>query len=75
MDTKKYLCNNCGNYGHLFYNCKKPITSLGILVYRRNENGNIEYLMVQRKDTLGYVDFLRGKYSDTNLFQLKNILS
>ena len=75
MDTKKYLCNNCGNYGHLFYNCKKPITSLGIIAYRYHVNGNIEYLMVQRKDTLGYVDFLRGKYSDTNLFQLKNILS
>ena len=74
MDTKKYLCNNCGNYGHLFYNCKKPITSLGIITYRYHPDGYIEYLMVQRKDTLGYVDFLRGKYSDTNLFQLKNII-
>ncbi len=75
MDSKKYLCNNCGNYGHLFYNCKKPITSLGIIAFRYNLEGHIEYLLVQRKDTLGYVDFLRGKYSDTNLFQLKNILS
>ena len=74
MDTKKYLCNNCGSYGHLFYNCKKPITSLGIIAYRYNLEGQIEYLLVQRKDTLGYVDFLRGKYSDTNLFQLKNII-
>jgi 8-oxo-dGTP pyrophosphatase MutT (NUDIX family) len=74
MDTKKYLCNNCGNYGHLFYNCKKPITSLGIITYRYNPSGTIEYLLVQRKDTLGYVDFLRGKFSDTNLFQLKNII-
>jgi len=74
MDTKKYLCNNCGNYGHLFYNCKKPITSLGIIAYRYTPEGVVEYLLVQRKDTLGYVDFLRGKYSDTNLFQLKNIM-
>ncbi len=74
MDPKKYLCNNCGNHGHLFYNCKKPITSLGILTFRYNPQGIVEYLMVQRKDTLGYVDFLRGKYSDTNLFQLKNII-
>lgn len=74
MDTKKYLCNNCGNYGHLFYNCKKPITSLGIITYRYSPKGIVEYLLVQRKDTLGYVDFLRGKYSDTNLFQLKNII-
>lgn len=73
MDSKKYLCNNCGNYGHLFYNCKKPITSLGIVTYRYAPTG-IEYLLVQRKDTLGYVDFLRGKYSETNEFQLNNII-
>jgi len=73
MDTKKYLCNNCGNYGHLFYNCKKPITSLGIIAYRYNSN-KVEFLLVQRKDTLGYVDFLRGKYSETNDFQLNNII-
>ena len=75
MDSKKYLCNNCGNYGHLFYNCKKPITSFGIICYRRNLKNNIEYLLVQRKDTLGYVDFLRGKYSETNNFQLINIIN
>jgi 8-oxo-dGTP pyrophosphatase MutT (NUDIX family) len=73
MDTKKYLCNNCGNYGHLFYNCKKPITSLGIIAYRYNRD-KVEFLFVQRKDTLGYVDFLRGKYSETNDFQLNNII-
>jgi len=76
MDVQKYLCNNCGNYGHLFYNCRKPITSFGILCYRLNANNNniIEYLLVQRKDSLGYVDFLRGKYNEKNLFQLKNII-
>ena len=73
MDTKKYLCNNCGNYGHLFYNCKKPITSLGIIAYRYREK-KVEFLLVQRKDTLGYVDFLRGKFSESNDFQLKNII-
>ena len=75
MDIQKYLCNNCGNYGHLFYNCRKPITSFGVLCYRFNSNNNIiEYLLVQRKDSLGYVDFLRGKYNEKNLFQLKNII-
>jgi len=73
MDIQKYLCNNCGNYGHLFYNCRKPITSFGIVCYRYNK-GEIEYLLVQRKDSLGYVDFLRGKYNEKNLFQLKNII-
>ena len=72
MEQQKYLCNNCGNYGHLYYNCRKPITSFGIVCYRYNKE--IEYLMVQRKDSLGYVDFLRGKYNDHNVYQLKNII-
>jgi len=69
---QKYLCNNCGNYGHLFYNCKKPITSLGIICIRYTDK--YEYLLVQRKDSLGYVDFLRGKYNEYNEYQLKNII-
>jgi len=71
---QKYLCNNCGNYGHLFYNCKKPITSLGIVCIRQAESG-YEYLLIQRKDSLGYVDFLRGKYNEHNEYQLNNIIS
>jgi 8-oxo-dGTP pyrophosphatase MutT (NUDIX family) len=75
MDSQKLLCNNCGINGHLFYNCKKPITSFGIVCYRINPENIKEYLLVQRKDSLGYVDFLRGKYNETNDFQLKNIIN
>jgi 8-oxo-dGTP pyrophosphatase MutT (NUDIX family) len=75
MDNVKSICNNCGNIGHLFYNCKKPITSFGIVCYRINETNQIEYLLIQRKDSLGYVDFLRGKYNENNNFQLKNIIN
>jgi len=69
----KPLCNNCENYGHLFYNCKRPITSLGVICYRIRE-GVVEYLLIQRKDSLGYVDFLRGKYNEYNEYHLKNII-
>jgi 8-oxo-dGTP pyrophosphatase MutT (NUDIX family) len=34
----------------------------------------VEYLLIQRKDTLGYVDFLRGKYNEYNDYHLKNII-
>jgi 8-oxo-dGTP pyrophosphatase MutT (NUDIX family) len=81
---QKYLCNNCGNYGHLFYNCKKPITSLGIICIRAIDKADkcdtpdkydkYEYLLVQRKDSLGYVDFLRGKYNEHNDYQITNII-
>ena len=32
MPDFNIFCNNCGNNGHLFYQCKKPITSIGILL-------------------------------------------
>ena len=58
-------CNNCGKNGHLYHQCKLPITSLGIIAFRINDN-QIQYLMIRRKDTLGYIDFMRGKYSVFN---------
>jgi len=55
------FCNNCGKQGHLFNNCKIPITSIGIICFKKNENEN-KYLMICRRDSLGYIEFLRGKY-------------
>lgn len=74
LEKKENYCNNCGNYGHIFNQCKKPITSIGVICFRKNKNNKYEYLCVQRKDSMGYVDILRGKYNLNNNFQLKNIL-
>ena len=72
---KEYnFCNNCGKHGHLFHQCKNPITSIGIIVFNNN-TPNIEYLMVRRKDSLGYVDFMRGKYPLFNKRYLLNIIT
>ena len=58
------FCNNCGKVGHHFYQCKIPITSFGVIAFRLNPNTNkYEFLMIRRRDTLGYIDFLRGKYT------------
>lgn len=57
------FCNNCGKLGHSFNQCKLPITSNGIIVFRVNPiMKEREYLMIRRKDTLGYMDFMRGKF-------------
>jgi 8-oxo-dGTP pyrophosphatase MutT (NUDIX family) len=57
------FCNNCGKQGHIFNQCKRPITSSGIIAFRKRKNTNkMEYLMICRKNSLGYIDFLRGKY-------------
>ena len=57
-------CNNCGKPGHQFHQCKLPVMSNGIIAYRANrKTGRHEYLMIRRKESLGYIDFMRGKYS------------
>jgi ADP-ribose pyrophosphatase YjhB (NUDIX family) len=68
------FCNNCGKSGHLFHQCKSPITSTGLIVFRYLD-GVVQYLLIRRKDTLGYVDFIRGKYPITDKQYLLNIFS
>lgn len=80
-DTRNIFCGNCGKGGHNYRKCKFPITSCGIILYKNNKffkekydkkgdiiNDNERYffLLIRRKDTLGYVEFLRGKYEETN---------
>ena len=68
------MCNNCGKLGHLFHQCKLPITSYGIIVFRSSEKG-LQFLMIRRKDSFGYIDFMRGKYSPYNIYQIQNIVN
>lgn len=67
------FCNNCGKYGHLFHQCKYPITSIGVVVFRKNKEGILEFLMICRKDTLGYIDFLRTKFSLNQKYYILNM--
>jgi hypothetical protein len=68
-------CNNCGTVGHSFSNCKYPITSVGIIAYRINPEKVIEYLMICRKDTIGFIEFMRGKYAINNKSYIRNLIS
>jgi 8-oxo-dGTP pyrophosphatase MutT (NUDIX family) len=58
-EFRKDYCNNCGNYGHVYKNCRHPILSYGILLY----NSDSKIVMIERKDSLSYIEFMRGKYS------------
>jgi ADP-ribose pyrophosphatase YjhB (NUDIX family) len=54
------------------------IKKLKEIFYLFNEkifNESIEYLMIRRKNSLNYVEFIRGKYSLEDLDYLKNILN
>jgi len=72
--TDYTFCNNCGKHGHLFHQCKNPITSSGIIVYNNKAN-ELKFLMICRKDSLGYVDFIRGKYHLYNKRYIINIIN
>ena len=73
MNKNTIICNNCGKQGHMFHQCKLPITSYGIILFRYSELG-IQFLMIRRKDSFGYIDFIRGKYSVYNLSQMNTTI-
>jgi len=71
-------CQNCGIKGHHIRDCIQPKTSLGIILFKKNENNNIQYLMVRRRNSIGFVEFIRGRYAfnDINYIQkLFNVMT
>lgn len=77
------FCSNCGKRGHIFNNCNDPLTSCGIICLKKVDNNKIDLfnykiLLVRRKYTIGYIEFLRGKYNINNsnyLNKLFNIMT
>ena len=63
-------CNNCGHALHLYKYCKVPITSHGII----HVNSSKKFLMICRRKTLGYVDFMRGRYNLLNPSYIMNLI-
>jgi 8-oxo-dGTP pyrophosphatase MutT (NUDIX family) len=71
--NKIIYCGNCGKSGHTYRRCLAPIISLGIILFKI-ENKKLKYLLIQRKDTLGFVEFMRGKYNLENIDYIKELL-
>lgn len=76
-------CNNCGEKGHVFKGCKDPIISCGLILLRGIYEPlvfpvspkNVSALMVRRKDSMCYTEFLRGKYTLTDVDYMKKLIS
>lgn len=68
-------CTNCNMTGHMYYNCKKPLLSNGIIAVKINRPNENQYLMVKRKHTFGFIDFVRGKYSVNNKSHLLGMIN
>ena len=55
---------------------KQPITSVGIIAFTIDkQTKDIKYLMIQRKHSVGFVDFVRGKYVLHNKVQIISLLA
>ena len=74
MFKKEYssYCKNCGN-NHNTNECIDLRISSGVIAYRENNN-NIEYLLICRRDTFGFVEFIRGNYSFNNIDYIQSLI-
>ena len=75
MFKTKYsnFCKNCGK-NHSTNECTELRISSGIIAYRYNSN-KIEYLLICRRDTFGFVEFIRGNYSLNNINYIQRLIN
>lgn len=69
VGTQMY-CNNCGGKGHLFRTCKDPVLSCGIILIDSSKlpaDNDIRVLMIRRKDSMSFAEFMRGKYDPNDI--------
>lgn len=62
------VCANCGATGHMYRACPQAICSFGVICFRLRVDFHAmairpEFLLVQRKDSLFFIEFTRGKYN------------
>ena len=55
------FCYNCYQSRHIAKNCPLPVVSFGIVCYDPQYD-TVKYLMVERKYSIAFVEFLMGKY-------------
>lgn len=54
-------------------NDRTIICSYGIIAYTK-KNNKIYYLMIQRNNTFGFIDIVKGKYNHKSLVVIKNLI-
>ena len=83
------VCSNCNHPGHRAVSCKNPIISIGIIAFCRinatspemmegvetEKSHKYEYLLIRRRNSIGFMDFVRGKYSVYQSNYIVNLLS
>ncbi len=73
--SKKRYCTNCGDMTHTSKDCKDPIMSCGIILYRRLPTNEFQYLMICRRNTIGLVEIIRGRYDVSDLNYIRSLVN
>lgn len=79
--TSKHCSKPITSYGVILFRCKDSWNQAAILQSERTTltglepvAGSIEYLLIQRKDSIGFIELIRGKYKVTDMeYIAKNI--
>ena len=75
FNKKDLICSNCNLKGHIYKYCRQPIISLGLIGFYYNyKNNKIYYLLIRRKDTHGFVEFIRGKWNSNNISYIQRLI-
>jgi ADP-ribose pyrophosphatase YjhB (NUDIX family) len=61
----KDACLNCCAIGHDRSRCLKPVCSFGIILLCKNKE--LKILMVQRLQSIGFIEYIKGRYESTSL--------
>lgn len=71
-------CNNCGGKGHLFRTCRDPVLSCGVLLIDSPRLPVVaettRVLMIRRKDSMSFAEFMRGKYDPADEAYVSTLL-
>ena len=103
--NNRHVCVKCGGDNHTSKFCKEPVTSFGLIVYKRTtpkftmgrmypfkqeecavhgklesfkqeiptKPNDIAFLLVERKDTVGFLNLVQGAYPDQDPYKSKKI--
>ena len=74
QSLSKKQCLNSSRVGHVYRNCPEPLASYGILLFQVGYGRVIKYLMIRRRHTFGYVEFIRSNFSPKNETFIRKLL-
>jgi len=80
--TAKHCVKPVTSYGIILFRCKKGWNQAAVLQSDKTSicgfespDTGIEYLLIQRKDSIGFIEMIRGKYKLTDLEYIKHTIA